>query len=100
GPAGTKHLGPPICKRKNQEFIAGVSMKNRFVFPLVLLLCSGILPVRGWSQNLTQIADTLFNADGTKASGRIVISWEPFTASSGETIDGGTKTYTIPASGL
>lgn len=44
---------------------------------------------------LVQVSDTLRNADGTAANGRLVISWEPFTSSDGATIDGGTLTYTI-----
>ena len=47
------------------------------------------------AQTLVTITDTLKNADGTNAAGRVVISWDPFTAASGETIDGGTLTYTI-----
>jgi len=46
------------------------------------------------------ILDTLYNADGSTASGRIVISWEPFTAADMTTVDGGTLTYTIPAAGV
>ena len=48
---------------------------------------------------LVQVLDTLKNADGTKASGRLVISWDPFTTSDNATIDGGTLTYTILATG-
>ena len=48
------------------------------------------------AQTLTQIADTLYNADGSKASGRILISGTAFKAVSGETITGGgTLTYTV-----
>jgi hypothetical protein len=47
------------------------------------------------AQSLTAISDTLYNADGSTANGRLVISWEPFTASGGETIDGGIRTYSI-----
>ena len=46
-----------------------------------------------------QVLDTLYNADGSTASGRIVISWSPFTAGDGTTVDGGTLAYTIPATG-
>jgi hypothetical protein len=51
------------------------------------------------SQTLVNLNDTLYNADGTKASGRLVISWDPFT-SGGVTVDGGTLVYTIPATGV
>ena len=66
-------------------------------FFLICALC--VLCGSGSAQTLTQISDTLYNADGTKASGRVVISWDPFTTSGNVTVDGGTKTYTIPATG-
>src|SRR5581483_9924346 len=47
------------------------------------------------AQTMTQISDTLKNADGSNASGRIVVTWQPFKAASGETIDGGNLTYTV-----
>ena len=67
------------------------------------LLCSIawlFTPLALPAQVLTQISDTLYNADGTTASGRMVISWEPFTTADSVTIDGGTLSYTIPASGV
>lgn len=68
-----------------------------------LLLCSVFrlfAPMASPAQVLTQISDTLYNADGTTASGRIVISWDPFSTADSSTIDGGTISYTIPASGV
>ena len=65
-------------------------------FFLICALC--VLCGSGSAQTLTQISDTLYNADGTKASGRIVISWDAFTSGS-VTVDGGTLTYSIPATG-
>ena len=65
-----------------------------FLFPIPYSL------VPAFAQTPVQVLDTLYNADGTKASGRIVISWDPFTpAGGGATVDGGNKTYTIPATG-
>jgi len=65
----------------------------------LLSLCLGAFVVSASAQTLVNVNDTLYNADGTKASGRIVISWDPFTAGS-TTVDGGTLTYTIPSSGV
>jgi len=65
-----------------------------FLFPIPYSL------VPAFAQTPVQVLDTLYNADGTKASGRIVLSWDPFTpAGGGATVDGGNKTYTIPATG-
>ena len=47
------------------------------------------------AQVLVNISDTLKNADGTNAAGRLVISWDPFTTAAGVTIDAGTVPYTI-----
>lgn len=46
---------------------------------------------------LTSISDTLYNSDGTTASGTLTITWRPFTTADGATIDGGSLTYTITA---
>ncbi len=71
-------------------------MNRRF---LVKVIYASLLCVLGvsaaQSQTLVTITDTLKNADGTNAAGRVVISWDPFTAASGETVDGGTIPYTI-----
>ena len=65
---------------------------------LLCLVCFLCFAPSGRSQTVP-VLDTLYNADGTTASGRIVISWNPFTAADGTTVDGGTLTYTIPATG-
>lgn len=71
-------------------------MNKRFLVKAIhaLLLC-GLCVSVAQSQTLVTITDTLKNADGTNAAGRLLISWDPFTAASGETIDGGTIIYTI-----
>lgn len=62
---------------------------------LALLTCIGAS-----AQTLVTIQDTLKNADGTNAAGRIVISWSPFTTAGNVTIDGGAKTYTVTAGAI
>jgi len=57
------------------------------------LLCGG--EREGWTQSQVSISDTLKNADGSNAAGRLIISWTPFTTAAGVTVDGGTKSYTI-----
>ena len=69
----------------------GSSMAPKRIFGL-LALCFCAFVVSASAQTLVNVNDTLYNADGTKASGRIVISWDPFTAVGGTTIDGGTLT--------
>jgi hypothetical protein len=47
----------------------------------------------------TQIADTIYHADGTPATGTIVVSWPAFTTASGESIPTGTTSATIATGG-
>jgi hypothetical protein len=46
---------------------------------------------------LTNVLDTLYNSNGTTASGTVVITWRPFTTADGATIDSGSLSYTITA---
>lgn len=52
----------------------------------------------GFAQTV-QISDTLYNANGTRASGRITLSWNAFTASDSTAIAGGVLQVTIPTTG-
>ena len=47
----------------------------------------------------THIADTVYRADGTPASGVLLISWPPFTTASGAAVAAGTANITLGAGG-
>ena len=47
----------------------------------------------------TQVADTVYHADGTTATGTVVISWPAFTTSAGDAVAGGSTSATIAAGG-
>ena len=47
----------------------------------------------------TQVADTVYRADGTVATGSVVISWAAFTTAGGQEIAGGSTSATIAADG-
>ncbi len=47
----------------------------------------------------TQVADVVYRADGSVATGSIVISWEAFTTAVGQTVAGGSTSATIAADG-
>jgi hypothetical protein len=47
----------------------------------------------------TQIADTVYHANGTAATGTVLISWAAFTTSSGTSIPGGNVSTTITTGG-
>src|SRR5271156_5576017 len=43
----------------------------------------------------TQVTDTIFLADGTLASGTVIVSWQAFTTASGQAVPSGTTSATI-----
>ena len=47
----------------------------------------------------TNIADTIYNADGTTATGTVLISWSAFTTSSGASVAGGSLSVAIGTNG-
>lgn len=48
----------------------------------------------------TQIADTIHRADGTTASGTLIISWPTFTTATSETVQSGSTSASISSSGV
>ncbi|MGD0443021.1 MAG: SGNH/GDSL hydrolase family protein [Edaphobacter sp.] len=48
----------------------------------------------------TQVTDTVFLADGTLASGTVIVTWQAFTTASGESVPSGTTSATITAGAL
>lgn len=50
-------------------------------------ICSTLFSACGFAQaNLTQILDTVYNADKSRFNGTLIISWQGFTSSAGSTI--------------
>ena len=47
----------------------------------------------------TQVADTIYHADGTAATGTVLISWPAFTTSNGDSIPSGSTSAVIAAGG-
>jgi hypothetical protein len=47
----------------------------------------------------TQVADTIYRADGTAATGTVIVSWGAFTTPTGQTVPGGSTSATIAAGG-
>ncbi len=47
----------------------------------------------------TQVADIIYHADGTVASGTVIVSWPAFTTSNGDSIPSGSTSATIAAGG-
>jgi trimeric autotransporter adhesin len=47
----------------------------------------------------TQVTDTVYLADGTTATGTVIVSWQAFTTASGQSVPSGTTSATIGAGG-
>ena len=47
----------------------------------------------------TQVADTIYHADGTAATGTVLISWPAFTTSNGDSIPSGSTSVAISSGG-
>ncbi len=48
----------------------------------------------------TQVTDTVYRADGTPATGSVIVSWQAFTTASGRTVPSGTTSATITGGAL
>jgi hypothetical protein len=59
-----------------------------------------VMTVAGVAQvATTQVADTIYHADGTVATGTVLISWPAFTTSNGDSIPSGSASAVIAAGG-
>jgi hypothetical protein len=47
----------------------------------------------------TQVTDTVYRADGTPATGTVIVSWQAFTTALGQTVQGGSTSATISSDG-
>jgi trimeric autotransporter adhesin len=48
----------------------------------------------------TQVTDTVYRADGTPATGTVIVSWQAFTTASGQAVPSGTTSATITSGAL
>ncbi len=47
----------------------------------------------------TQVTDTIYRADGTPATGTVIVSWQAFTTAIGQAVPSGSTSATITAGG-
>src|ERR1035437_3669999 len=67
---------------------------------LIGVLLAAALTATGVAQvATTQVADTIYHADGTAATGTAIISWPAFTTGAGDAIPSGSVSATIAAGG-
>src|SRR3954463_5409121 len=73
-------------------------LTGRLFYLLVsLLLAAGV--ARALPPTTTAITDTIFRADGSPASGTLLIVWPQFNTSDNKAVAAGTMSVTIPAGG-
>ena len=63
------------------------------------LLAAALLTASGQTLTTTTIQDTVYRADGTPASGTLIVSWPAFTTSGNAAVAAGSTTITIGANG-
>jgi len=75
-----------------------IGMKRVLMWlPVVLLM----LPrIAGGQVATTTVQDTIYSANGTPASGTVLVSWNAFTTAGGESVPAGTTSATIGAGGV
>jgi len=56
-------------------------------------------PIWAAGPGLTTVADTVYRADGTTASGAVLISWPAFVTSEGDAVSAGSKSVKLGAGG-
>lgn len=72
-------------------------MKRLFYWALTVILFSAMLEA---TPATTTISDVIYRADGTPASGALLISWPAFTTSDGAAVGAGTQTVTLGPGGV
>src|SRR5581483_2650969 len=78
-----------------------LAMRGRPMGRLFYLLLSIVLTtaVSHSAPVMTRIVDTVFRADGTAASGTLLISWPAFVTASGQSVAAGTKSVALGSGG-
>jgi len=66
----------------------GCRPKGRFFYLLAILLMWS-LAVQAQSPTTTRVSDVVYRADGSVASGTVLISWPAFTTADGATVTAG-----------
>ena len=73
--------------------------KWRVASRMSCVLLALLSPCASQSPTLTTISDTVFRADGTPATGTLLISWPAFTTADGATVAAGRNSVTLGSNG-
>ncbi len=66
---------------------------------MLLAVMLALAPPGGAQVTTTQVADTIYRADGSPAAGSVVISWPEFSTAAGQSVSGGSISATISTGG-
>ena len=69
------------------------------LFCLALLMALAVAPLKSQTPSLTTISDTVFRANGSPASGVLLISWPAFSTAGGATVAAGNTSVTLGTGG-
>lgn len=77
-----------------------MNLKSRGWTLVGMLLVAGMLSAPAMAQiATTQLTDTVYHADGTPATGTVLVSWPAFTTAGGQAVPGGSTSSAIGAGG-
>ena len=80
-------------RRNGRHFCLALSLA------LALALVSWAIQARAQTPALATVSDTVFRADGSPASGTLLISWPAFTTADGHTVAAGNKSVALGTNG-
>lgn len=76
-----------------------IGRPTRHVIATAVILLALITSALADTPAMTTISDTVYRADGTPASGMLLISWPAFTTAAGAPVAAGNTSVTIGAAG-
>jgi hypothetical protein len=74
--------------------------RSLMLLALLAVTMAGGVNLAAAQVSTTTVQDTVYNANGTPATGTVLVSWNAFTTASGQEIAAGTTSATIGAGGL
>jgi len=96
--AGTNHCGD---KEREREMSL---RQGGWMLAAILLAVPGLLvcfAAEAFAQVVTtEVTDTIYRADGTPASGTVLVSWPAFTTAAGQAVASGSTSVTLSSSGV
>ncbi len=75
-----------------------ISRRARRLF-LLVVICTSAAALLAQGPALTTVNDTVFRADGSPATGTLLISWPAFTTSDGHAVAAGTRSIALSSTG-